>query len=278
MFETDMLKDLNTSIKLNVPLNMYISHPPLYFEEKTKYEYTLWSISKGSVYIKINGNLYSASEGDIVMFRPGISYIFYSDSYGCEFMFEQLSLFVGDRFDLLGALDFSGIIRKEYMGDDSVRFCEYFKDRCYWTSDTSLASYSVILSYLSKICDILKMGNKEDFSGIPERTNSDIYRAMSYISERFTRKIPTKELSLKFGFSEKYFIHLFKTTLGISPNQYRIRCCMRYAEFLLAHTDKKIKEIASILGYSDIYAFSKAFKNEYGESPLTFKSKLKPNK
>jgi AraC-like DNA-binding protein len=42
---------------------------------------------------------------------------------------------------------------------------------------------------------------------------------------------------------------------------------------LLRFSDLSIKEIADRLGFSDQFAFSKAFKRQRGEAPLDFRSR-----
>jgi AraC family transcriptional activator of pobA len=42
---------------------------------------------------------------------------------------------------------------------------------------------------------------------------------------------------------------------------------------LLRFSDLTIKEIAARLGFSDQFAFSKAFKRQRGESPLDFRGR-----
>ena len=59
--------------------------------------------------------------------------------------------------------------------------------------------------------------------------------------------------------------------MGISPRQYIVRCKMKKALELITGSDVKISEIAETLAYSDQYAFSKAFKKFYGESPSFYR-------
>ena len=83
-----------------------------------------------------------------------------------------------------------------------------------------------------------------------------------------------KELASLANLSEKRFISTFKNTVGLSPGQYINRLRMRKAVELIGNTDKKISEIAQILGYADQYAFSKAFRRTFGESPTEFRGSI----
>jgi AraC family transcriptional regulator len=62
----------------------------------------------------------------------------------------------------------------------------------------------------------------------------------------------------------------FKRYHGISPYQYILRQKMSAAAQELLHSGKLIKEVASNMGYSDPYHFSRLFKSIHGISPANF--------
>jgi len=63
---------------------------------------------------------------------------------------------------------------------------------------------------------------------------------------------------------------IFKRYHGISPYQYILRQKMSAAAQELLHSGKLIKEVASNMGYSDPYHFSRLFKSIHGISPANF--------
>lgn len=75
------------------------------------------------------------------------------------------------------------------------------------------------------------------------------------------------ELSKSAGCSESYFRVLFRKEIGMSPKEYIKKCKMDYALRLLRDEKRKVKDVAEILGYNDIYEFSKQFKTVFGKSP-----------
>ena len=76
------------------------------------------------------------------------------------------------------------------------------------------------------------------------------------------------------GMSEKYFIQYFHIHTGTSPKQYLVEKRMKHALLLLANPVNSLTYTAARLGYSDQYAFSKAFKKYYGEAPSSFRKHL----
>jgi AraC-like DNA-binding protein/mannose-6-phosphate isomerase-like protein (cupin superfamily) len=70
--------------------------------------------------------------------------------------------------------------------------------------------------------------------------------------------------------SEKYFRRIFKRQYGLTPTAYQIKVRMEYARFLLEEGGQSIKKIADLLGYPDLYSFSKQFKHLMGKPPSVY--------
>jgi AraC-like DNA-binding protein len=80
-------------------------------------------------------------------------------------------------------------------------------------------------------------------------------------------------LARHFGYSPKYFIALFRTKLGQTPNRYLLDQKVRYACLLLTGTRKPIKQIAAEVGFADENYFGKAFRRTLGSSPGTYRDR-----
>lgn len=266
------LNNLQQNIKIGLKQNMYIIHTPKWFEEKTKSEYTIWSMMRGNAYITIADTTHTVSEGDIVLFAPGVSHTAHSDEGGCEFMFQQFTLEQGNDINILGELNLSGIIKSDYMGSECVSYGNKMKALGIVIYNLSLDIYADFLVYISKILNCVQNGQHIPFfEKISSSPHSALWRAMSYIGEHFMENFSIKEVAENAGFSEKYFIRSFRQRVGTSPKQYLIQCRMRYASYMLVHSEEKIQDIALYMGYADVYSFSKAFKKYYDETPSEFR-------
>ena len=72
--------------------------------------------------------------------------------------------------------------------------------------------------------------------------------------------------------SPSYICKIFKQEMGESPINYLIRIRMEKARNLLLQEEGySVKEIACLVGYEDIYQFSKLFKKYYGVAPSYFR-------
>lgn len=75
------------------------------------------------------------------------------------------------------------------------------------------------------------------------------------------------DLELSYESFRKKFKQYFRS----SPAAYQLNSRINYSKMLLINTDKPLNEIALLCHFSDAFAFSKAFKKQYGISPSHFR-------
>ncbi len=110
--------------------------------------------------------------------------------------------------------------------------------------------------------------------GMKLATKKDLFRRLIlgklFISEHFSKPLNIEDIAKEIGMSKFHFFRLFKQVFNQSPYQYLLQKRLEYAVALLKKGNASISEIAMDTGFSDIHAFSKAFKNTYGTSPSHF--------
>ena len=110
----------------------------------------------------------------------------------------------------------------------------------------------------------------QSLKAIKEETNGKlldfIYDAKNYIDANFMQKINCNEIAKDAKLSEYHFIRVFKSIFGVTPYKYTITKRLEFAMELLQN-NYSITDISLLLGYNDVPAFSKAFKEKYGISP-----------
>lgn len=117
--------------------------------------------------------------------------------------------------------------------------------------------------------------------GMIDRTGKDlaiIDQVSDYLRLHLDQKLDMTALSEQFQLSPRYMSALFKKHTGDSLKQTFTRLRMERARFLLSETTMNITQIASALGFGDIYHFSKMFKAHHGISPLHMKQQSQPAK
>lgn len=92
------------------------------------------------------------------------------------------------------------------------------------------------------------------------------------ITERPGKDYAIAELAREAGYSPGHFSRVFKQVFGISPQMYVIRARIDRAKQLLVESSLSISQIADVLGYEDLYFFSRQFKSQTGRAPAHYRS------
>lgn len=98
----------------------------------------------------------------------------------------------------------------------------------------------------------------------------DINRVCFAIETNFSINMTVQELAYSINLDRSYFSKLFKSIVGISPQQYMLQCKLKQAALMLTKQDKTPGEVAQIIGYADVFSFSRSFHRQFGCSPTEF--------
>ncbi|MBV7274380.1 helix-turn-helix transcriptional regulator [Clostridium sp. PL3] len=93
------------------------------------------------------------------------------------------------------------------------------------------------------------------------------------MNQNIDKKITVTELSELVKLSPTYLSEAFKDVTGYSIIKFFNKIKIDRAKELIIEGDKKIKEVAGLMGYNDEFYFSRMFKNIEGISPSEFYSK-----
>lgn len=152
-------------------------------------------------------------------------------------------------------------------GNTLVLFLELLHEECNQQSSANTLNY--LFTFLFQ--KIAKEQNNEYLdSKIPEALIS----VQNYIEQNFTNGIFLENLASIAKCSVPHFCFLYKKHFGCSPVNYVTKLKIEKAKYLLGNINYNVGEISNILGYKDIYQFSRLFKIYTGESPLHYRKKL----
>lgn len=158
--------------------------------------------------------------------------------------------------DIAFVLDAS---QREHIG---ILFKKLFST---WTSKGD-GYYFECLSLLYKIFAEIQKNNY-----LPYEQYLKIKPAIDEINNEFLNKsLSSAYLASICNISESYFKKLFKKKYGTPPNKYIIHKKMNYACELLLLNAYSINQIADMCNYSDVYFFSRQFKEQIGITPSEY--------
>ena len=86
------------------------------------------------------------------------------------------------------------------------------------------------------------------------------------------------ELAAMCGMSESYFKRLFKEKYGVPPKKYIIQLKINHACELLRLERYSVTQVAELCNFSDVYFFSRQFKEHMGITPTQFVKKYRTSK
>lgn len=225
---------------------------------------SIYYIIDGSGYFNgaklVSGQFFCAMKNTNVCYYPDSkspwTYI-YVDLYG-ENLSHVLHMYGFTAHNCIGNFDYKDeIIKIEQLYQQHNKKGDYNKD--------FLCSMANLILSLQNITMI----NHKDAYTSASRA-SEIKK---YLDQNFYKRITIDELANQFFLSRAYVRNIFFEHFRISPKQYLQQLRMNKAAELLVHTSHNISLVASSVSYSDQFAFSKAFKNFFGISPLKYRER-----
>lgn len=94
-------------------------------------------------------------------------------------------------------------------------------------------------------------------------------KVKNYINLHYMEKVSISAVADSLGLNRKYLARIFKDKLGMSMQEYLIEKRLHEATRLLRQ-GYNVEECAYMVGYSDPFGFSKAFKFKYGVPPSKY--------
>lgn len=120
---------------------------------------------------------------------------------------------------------------------------------------------------------LLKSGEIELSAGNQQYTShthnmQTVYEVKSYLVDNYTNAdiYNLSEIAALFNTTKKTLTIHFKKILGVTVHQLILKLRMEKAHTLLFINKTPVKEVYKLVGYKDVYHFSKVFKKTYGYS------------
>ena len=233
--------------------------------------FELTSVSKGSGTVVTNGISSSVKKGDIYLSFPcDIHNVISSENDPLEYDF--IAFYCEDEY-IKNALDSiipdrsDGNKRVFSDADVSMLITSVINE----TAEDNTLSDIMMQSLLTQIAvkTVRAFETKTDKADVkPKRDATSLcYKVMNYIDSHIFSITSLSSLATVFGYNYSYISDVFAKTTSFTIASYYSEKRLERAKLLLKEKRLTATEIASLLNYSSVYSFSKAYKNKFGYSP-----------
>lgn len=237
-------------------------------------------IMSGKGRYKINDIIYEVEEGDIIVLNPGT----YHQALvwdGAQPMVEFFIGFSDVRFEgmqpnMLELKQLPVYKAGAELKQRLMRICTMMSSE---NEDCRVGRYFMMQSYLMQFLIYLLRDQSETqiqgrhYSFESVNKNIIVEQIIMYFEEHYAEKISLDIISENMYVSPFYISKIFKAVTGDTPIHYLINIRLDRAKELIERNPQySIREIAELVGYDDVFHFSKLFKKRFGVSPSGIKT------
>ena len=237
--------------------------------EHKQYDFIeLTAVTDGVGRIYANDIATTVSKGDIFVSFPGDSHcIVSSEDNPLKYhfvAFQPTTPTLSGEFDKI-YLDFDE--RNRVIHDDKI--VSIIDDIIVEISDSYLSNLVLpsLLTHLSVQIIRAFRKNQTALRNTPNNHSQLCNDIIQFVNTHIYSIKKLSDLELAFNYNYSYLSNIFKSSYGFTINDYFRRVKMATANKLIQEKTLSLTEIASLLNYSSLYAFSNAYKSFFGISP-----------
>ncbi|MEI2282423.1 AraC family transcriptional regulator [Paenibacillus polysaccharolyticus] len=141
----------------------------------------------------------------------------------------------------------------------------------HWNSNELLDRLQAQSLFLPMVYEVLSQ-NLQTLAHTESAKINIVTDAIKYIKANYRESVTAEKLAGRYDCSTSYLSRLFRNQIGLGPIEYLIHERVHRAKQLLLKSDARIQDIATKVGYADVYYFSRLFKKHTGRSPLQFRA------
>ena len=235
----------------------------------------------GEVEVKQDSQQTLLKRDDILLINANNHHVVKS---GEDALFAKISIFYELISDILNKLNLIFIC--DSTRDDSSRFEKLRKIiRKLIRNHISNHNNTVNFAYISlcynladELSDKFLINTDAEIDTASNRNQERINSIDNYIRSNFRNAISMKDMAEKMYLSNGYLSRFFKSTYGMSFQEYLTKIRLHYALDELLYTDYPVTRIVYDNGFANVALFNKAFKKEYGETPSQMRKRYTQEK
>lgn len=238
-------------------------------------DYQLLYIAAGSVHFYFDGVERIVPKGNMVLFRPGETQMYYL--YSADKPETYWVHFTGS--DVGHLLNYYQMPRNEnvFFTGTSADYQWLFRQMIQ-ELQLQRINYEDLLNM--SLRHILLIINRYLYEGSDIGTDmlDEIERATHYFNEHYNQSIVIEDYAKERGMTANWFIQSFRKVTKYTPMQYIVHLRMTNAMNLIDNTNYNMAQIAAAIGYDNSMYFSRIFKKHTGMTPTEYKRRNEDKK
>lgn len=244
----------------------------------------IFFITSGKGYFQIDDQLVAVTESDLVLINPNCSHT--EKSVNSTNPLEYI-VFGVNNLAIASSHKFSGNDEILLNGYRIINFNNKESELLYYLNnllrelEDRKINYELSCKSILTLFLIYIMRNTSSDVFITEnsqKVNLECMKIKNYIDSHYSENITLDFLSNLTYVNKFHLVHLFTKEMGISPINYLINKRIDESKSLLSTTNYSIRDISSMVGFSNSSYFSQMFKKITGISPKDFRSNNLKNK
>jgi AraC family transcriptional regulator, L-rhamnose operon transcriptional activator RhaR len=231
------------------------------------------------------------SIGDVILLRPGVwhgyddceNLALYNCCFSSDLLREELAWIREDT--MLGYLLWTGPYSADGHGMLAAHLATGSFEECrvHLAALTALrhnpaAQYRAdIIGRLSLLFGILGRAAGETHRPLANEAGTShpaVGQAMRLLEDRLADRWSLTVLAGELHLTPSYLVRLFKSATGLPPMAYLARLRAEHAANLLLRSDQSIAAIGRTVGWPDQNYFARRFRDHYGLSPSTYRTRF----
>jgi AraC-like DNA-binding protein len=266
------------------------------------YDHEFIYCSSGKAHVLIENREYQMNPGSLILIKPNVPHSFWKDEeapgeqYWVHFDYVyrkdvySLDKFITENNTILfeEMLPLTEFIREDIVFENGFSFPEFIEINqsklmedlfeklifCFEQHKTLWQMECKV--YLLQIFNcILHQMNVESTNNTAKSDNHIVKIITQYIFKNYFRKIYLSEISNMVRLSEDYIGRVFKKYTGMTIIAFISHLRLEKAKDLLSKTDLTIENISEMVGYNDVFYFSKVMKKSEGLSPREWRKAMR---